>query len=185
MRAYALALPAIVVVAAGLGVAALTPAAGLPPDHPGPHARPAKRFQRCPEFARPRLISHGPGVHAQLVPRGARALELCRYRGIYGGPTPRLASLTGTRRIHGPTTIRRLTDAFDALPAAPKNEGFSCPADDGSAMLALFRYAHGRTVAVRVGLRGCPTAGNGAVVAWATNPAGLRLVDRLQRLLPR
>jgi hypothetical protein len=98
--------------------------------------------------------------------------------------------LVGSDLVTARTTIHRLIHRFDALKSPPPNEAFSCPADDGSEVLATLGYPDQRQVQITVTLSGCQSATNGDVKRAAfnfngRNPAGPRLVAQLRRLTRR
>jgi hypothetical protein len=74
--------------------------------------------------------------------------------------------------------VTRLTGEFDEL--QPMRGGFACPVDDGSEIVALLAYPHGRSVTISVNLRGCNSVTNGDVFRTAL---GTKLVAQLERLI--
>jgi len=144
---------------------------------PAPAAAPPQR--PCPHSDRPRLSNRGSALHARLVPAGATALELCRYRGL--NPPGGFGRLILSRRVTNAGTVRSLAKGLDALPRVPSG-AFDCPADDGSQVLAIFGYPRRDPVTIRVKMRGCQVVTNGVITRWATTAAGERLVGRLSRL---
>src|SRR5712692_1448384 len=96
----------------------------------------------------PRTDRHLPTAKSQvkinvLVSGGARAVLLCRYRGV--NPNPRRAgTLVRSRWVTSRATVAQLTQRFDMLqPPAPGT--FSCPSDDESKIVAIFQFGHGPT----------------------------------------
>jgi hypothetical protein len=57
--------------------------------------------------------------------------------------------------------VRRLVSELDRLPALTGS--VACPFDDGSEIVALLVYPHGRHATISVGLTGCAVVTNGRV----------------------
>jgi hypothetical protein len=152
-------------------------------------AKPASTPSGPPASRPPACVAAGPNriapnswsqARSQLAPTGASAIRLCRYAGLNGHP-PR--SLVRAALVTSRTTVASLVQAFDRLPAGTGT--FSCPVDDGSAVVALLSYPHGRVLTISVGLRGCQVVTNGDLrrTASGTNgQPGPALVSRLERL---
>ena len=109
-----------------------------------------------------------------LVPGKPAALALCRY-----GPLPSYA-LEGSRVVTRRKRVRHLVRRFNALPSPPAGP-ISCPADDGSSIVAYALYRRAATRIVHVGLSGCLIVSRGDVVRWDT-PSGGKLVHTLEDL---
>jgi pimeloyl-ACP methyl ester carboxylesterase len=97
----------------------------------------------------------------------------------------------GSRLVTDRRTIGQLVERFDALRAFPRGVfGASCPADDGSEVLATLVYtafSHGHQVTISTGLAGCNAVTNGDLRRTAANfenknPVGPRLLGQLERL---
>jgi hypothetical protein len=140
-----------------------------------------------PESCPPRVLSSVPKngwapASQQLAPKDAAALRLCGYPG-FDGSAPSLL-LERSRLVTGAALVTRLVDELDALPAYPK--GLLCQLDDGSQVLALLAYPHGRQVTVALDETGCNRVTNGDVVRTASGygdtPVGPQLVAELKAL---
>jgi hypothetical protein len=132
----------------------------------------------------PHGMHHNPWPPAQhrLAPHGAQAIQLCRYSGSNGHPA---FGLVRSRGVFREARIHRMVGLFDALKPAP-SRAFSCPADDGSQIVATLFYRE-HAVQISVTLSGCETASNGDLMRAAFNfdghnPAGPKLVAQLKRL---
>jgi hypothetical protein len=135
---------------------ALSTAAASAQGHPMGTACPARAALTLP-------APHWAPARSVLAPAGAVAVRLCRYAGL--NAHPRLA-LTRTRFVTNPGRVSMLAWNLDRLP--PFGPGaIACPTDDGAQILALLSYPAGRRIAVSVGLGGCLTVTNGAVVRTA------------------
>jgi hypothetical protein len=145
-------LGAALVVALALG-ASTASAAGRPPTCP--LAKPS-----------PSPVASRPGTATVLVPSGADALLLCRYSGLNG--PGRAGRLTRRRLVTTAPIVERLARELDAIAPTPPDAVFSCPADDGSEILAEFEYRAGAADPVTVDLTGCTTAINGHVIRRAS-----------------
>src|SRR5229473_2480859 len=112
----------------------------------------------------PRTDRHLPTATSQvkvnvLVSGGARAVLLCRYRGVNPDPT-RAGTLARSRAITSPAIVAKLAQRFDMLrPALPGT--YACPADDQSKIVAIFEFGHGRSDLVVTSLEGCRPVSNG------------------------
>lgn len=114
-----------------------------------------------------------------MVPR---ELLVCRYYGLNEPPSHPAGTLAAERLLRRAASTRSLAREFDGLrpfPAGP----LSCPMDDGSALLAIFRYRSQPEVPVSVNLTGCRGATNDRL-RQAFFLSG-RLQDRLEALAPR
>jgi hypothetical protein len=113
----------------------------------------------CPASDMHPPISQRPGADRTLVPTGARAVLICRYR------DPR--HLIAHRLITNPATVRALVAAFNGLP--PIHPGVeACPVDTGNAVVAHFEYATKPDDPVHVNRTGCRSVTNGHLVRWTT-----------------
>jgi hypothetical protein len=126
------------------------------------------------------LSSTTPSSGGALVPRGATSLLLCRYHGL--NPTRTARRLARARLVTSGARIGSLTAEFDSLPKLGR--GILCPLDDGSEIVATFRYPRARADVVDVGLTGCRVVSNGRLSRTATGPAGMRLLAQLTVLVP-
>ncbi len=108
-----------------------------------------------------------------LVPGASNEVVLCRYR---------FSRLEGVRGLSGTHTIRRLSREYNALRRPPKGHTWACPADDGTTVVAQFKYPHGSPVTVRLEVTGCQLVTSGSQVRWANPPPGPRLTRQLLRL---
>jgi hypothetical protein len=88
------------------------------------------------------------------VPDGARSVLLCRYRGLNPQPK-RPGTLARARTVTTARIVRRLARELDALGPFPPRAR-ACPKDDGSEVVAFFRYARTGDDPVAVTLGGCP-----------------------------
>ncbi len=138
----------------------------------------------CPAKS-PRAIQTNswPRAHRRLAPHGARLITLCRYSGINSHPS---YGLVASEVVSRHATIHRLVHRFDALKPAPPG-AFSCPADQGSDILAMLAYPGEHQVRILVTLTGCAAASNGDVSRAVfnfngRNPQGPKLVAELKRL---
>ena len=106
---------------------------------------------------------------------------LCRYGGL-NAPAPR--GLERERLVTSHARITRLTTDFNALRPLPPGI-VNCPLDDGSEIVATFRYPSRGEDVVTVGLSGCRVIGNGIVPPrTASSGAGSRLLAQLTALVP-
>jgi hypothetical protein len=134
----------------------------------------------CPAVAPKPLSSTAPGSGGELVPTGATTLLLCRYHGLNPAATAR--RLEGMRLVTSGTRIAQIAVEFDSLPRLPRGI-IACPFDDGSEIVATFRYPRARADVVDVGLAGCRVVGNGRLSRTAVGSAGARLLARLTALV--
>lgn len=137
----------------------------------------------CPRLAPTAIRSSRPGAAANLAPKGAETLLLCRYDGPLGSPGTRLKNrfrLVASRWLSDRLKVAALTAALDRLPRAKGSD--ACPSETGAAIIGFFGYRSGPTSPVRVDLTGCVIATNGHVFRLA----GLNrttLVDALEALV--
>jgi hypothetical protein len=132
----------------------------------------------CPASRPTSEVASRQGSTTALVPRGADAVLLCRYRGLNPGTTAGL--LLRSRLITSAATVTGLAADLDAIPPTKPGTVFSCPMDNGDAILAVFAYRTGPTDPVMVDLTGCTTATNGRVRRIAGS-AGVGLLESLTR----
>ena len=123
-------------------------------------------------------------AHRQLAPAGAVAIRLCRYNGL--DSLPRLALARSVLETSSPV-VAELVREFDALPSFAPGSGLSCPADDGSRIVALLGYPAGQRVAIVVAPLGCAPVTNGLITRTAfgygsPRQFGPQLLAQLQRL---
>jgi hypothetical protein len=98
---------------------------------------------------------------------------------------PRLR-LIRARLVTSTTQIHALVRQFDALPRFPQR-AYSCPADDGSAIVAKLAYPGRHLVTVDVGLTGCRIVTNGSIRRTALGIGSTHeasVVALLERLVP-
>ena len=133
----------------------------------------------CPATAPASTTATAEPAAGPLVPTGASALLLCRYRGL--NPASTAHRLDGSRDVTGEAELKRLTGEFDALPKASLM--FHCPMDDGSEITGRFTYPHGAAVLLTVGLTGCRTVTNGRIVRSAAGSGGSALIEQLTALV--
>lgn len=134
----------------------------------------------CPATQPPTTLSARAGAARTLVPQGARSLLLCSYHGLNPASTAR--RLEQGRLVQAAAELTRLTGELDALRQQP-GIVFHCPLDDGSEILAIFRYPSGAPNPVSVGLTGCQIVSNGHVNRTASLPPGPTLIGQLEALL--
>src|SRR5947209_4038962 len=118
------------------------------------------RAPACPRHDRQPLVSRAAGASAALAPGRPQAVLLCRYSGLQG-PRARWQHLVGERLVRRADRVRHLASELNALP--PVSGVQACPADNGSAIVAIFRYRSGSDNPVTVGLTGCRLTTNGYV----------------------
>ncbi len=147
-------------------------ASAAKPDHLGPPQA------ACPATDHQIAASRTPGAHGKLVPHRPTGLTLCRYRGL--NPDPKQAgTLQRTQPVAAAQTIAWLTRHLNALPRFPSGP-MSCPADDGSEIVAIFHYAKAPDDPVTVDLTGCQGVTNGHLRRWAATDQPL--ISRLESL---
>jgi hypothetical protein len=167
-------LAAVTALALALG---LFSASGAPAGNAGPKTA-ARSARRCPQNDRRLRFRDYPALHHELVPKGARGLIVCRYRGLNArrpGTLARSHRVTSSRRRH------RVVRLFDAL-GRPPHGPIPCPADFGQEVLARFRYTNTPDDFVRQDLTGCRTTTNGHLTRWALSKQGSRLLHILHRV---
>jgi hypothetical protein len=126
--------------------------------------------RKCPEKPREVPANRNSAAAQILVPpRGARRLLLCRYgepidvdRGALGG------SVLITRKAR----VRGLARKLNSLKAVPSGT-YSCPADNGSVVVASFRYLTAPADPVFVQLSGCRWVSNGQLPTTYSATTGL------------
>jgi hypothetical protein len=127
----------------------------------------------------PQPVKPVAGGPPQLVPSGATALRLCRYRGL--NPAATALRLRSSRVVTNNAEVASTALALNRLPR--EQAVIHCPMDNGSAILASFSYAHSPAVVLHIGLSGCVTVTGAYLPArTAAGPAGARLVGRLEQL---
>ncbi len=176
---WGLALVTAVVLSAGVAMAA-----GAGSGSPSHLRASAGQPARCSR-KEPRIPAQGwPAAEHNLAPTGASAIRLCRYSGLNDHPP---LILVRARLLNRPRLVAQLVKRFDGLPSGPQG-AVSCPADDGSEIVALVSYPGGHRVRISVGLTGCLGVSNGSVNRTASgygpHPArGPRLLAELKRLV--
>lgn len=147
----------------------------------GPVTTDFRSYSSCPANGRRQLTSTAAGSSGQLVPGVPTGVLLCRYSGL--NPTPSAAGrLLAHRLIADPGTVGQMRHEFDSL--KPFQPGaYSCPADFGAKIVAIFRYAGGRSDdPVTLDPNGCTSVTNGKLVRTAMFPPGPKLIGRLETL---
>jgi len=139
------------------------------------NARAVAATARCPASAPPAPKAGGASI---LVPPGAVSLLLCRYGGLNSKAPHRLlrARFVSTRK-----EIGGIVGSLDRLPKMRKV--IMCPMDDGSEIVATFRYPSAAPVTIDIGLTGCRTITNGRLTRTAAGSAGQRLIATLTALV--
>ena len=117
------------------------------------------------------------------MPSRPTAIRLCRYSGGNDRPSGKLVR---GRLIVNRAVVIPLVREFNRLPPVPSGV-IACPGDDGSEVVALFAYPHGRRVAVALKKTGCEGVTNGDFEDIADGfgraaQFGPQLVAKLQRL---
>jgi hypothetical protein len=132
---------------------------------------PATRFQRPP--------SENTRSAEVLVPMAPHELLVCRYYGLNEPPGHPAGTLAAEGLLRRTAPTRSLAREFDALESFP-DRPLHCPMDDGSTLLAIFRYRSQPEVPVEVSITGCGGAVNGLMPhAFFTSS---RLQNRLKAL---
>jgi len=104
-------------------------------------------------------------------------VQLCRYGGLNDSPP---LGLQAGKVVTDTGTVGSLASEINGLPPGPAGPVL-CPADDGSEIVAAFRYSSGPDDPVGVALTGCEEVGNGHITRTAaTSP----LIGRLESLVP-
>jgi hypothetical protein len=140
-----------------------------------------RSYPSCPADGRRRFRSTTAGFGSQLVPGAPAEVLLCRYSGL--NPTPSaVGRLLAQRLVVNLRTVERLSHEFDSL--KPFQRGaYSCPADFGVKILAIFRYSGGRSDdPVTLDPAGCASVTNGILVRTAASAPGPTLIGQLVRL---
>lgn len=117
----------------------------------------------CPRSDRAPVVSRAPAARSMLVPPGASSLVICRYSGLNPPHGVHRFRLMAAGTSTAPPTLAKFTSRLNALRPGRQGAAYSCPTDDGSALLAFFSYPSGPGVTVKVGLTGCGTITNGHV----------------------
>src|SRR5579862_4984692 len=107
----------------------------------------------------------------ELVPPGATAVLLCRYRGL--NPPATAHRLVRGKVVTNTAEVKRLAAELNGLPKA--HGRIACPMDDGSELVASFTYPDAAPATVSVGLTGCRMVTNGRITRSASTAAGSRL----------
>lgn len=147
----------------------------------GPVTTDFRSYSSCPASGRQQLTSIAAGSSGQLVPGAPAQVLLCRYSGL--NPTPSAAGhLLVQRLVRSSDMVKRLTQELDSL--GPFQSGsYSCPADFGVKIVAIFRYADDRSDdPVTVDPSGCASATNGHLIRAAASPPGPELIGQLEGL---
>lgn len=141
-----------------------------------------RTYPSCPANGRRQFTSTAAGAADRLVPGGARQVLLCRYSGL--NPKPSAAGrLLAHRFLTSSSTVTQLASEFDSLKPFPSGS-YSCPADFGVKILAIFRYPHsaGSDDPVTVDPGGCTPVTNGHLSRTAAFAPGPKLIGQLARL---
>jgi hypothetical protein len=155
--------------------------AGQVPEDQMPSARAAVAEVaggQCPQQEPPYVANQGKGLDGTLVPVIPDKLIVCRYDGLN---EPRPLALAGERTLTDSTSVTSWRKRFNALPKLGSGR-FNCPNDDESAVLAGFLGHRSTATVVRVALRGCQFASNGAI-SRSAGGSGTFLTD-LSHLAP-
>lgn len=115
------------------------------------------------------------------MPPDARTVLLCRYRGL-NDPTGHVGSLARSVHVTRRPTIRALVHRLDTLKGFPRGKAIACPADDGSEVVAFFRYRRLPVDAVVVHMQGCGPVSNGRITRSALFSSGPALLRQLATL---
>jgi hypothetical protein len=99
---------------------------------------------------------------------------------IWSLPGHELIELTDVRQAY---VVKRLTREFDALPNHTGGDTWVCASDNGSEVVAEFKYAHRAALSVHIALTGCDLATRGNDDRITTTAIGARLLSELERLL--
>lgn len=176
--ATALALVLVSGCAAAALVANRTTGSGLVGAHPTTTDR--RSHPSCPATDRQPLVSTTPGAPETLVPDGPHAVLLCRYRGL--NPTPSESTHLKAQRLDTqPRTVAGLASLFNAL--TPMHSGsYSCPADFGVKIIAIFRYPTMSDDPVTLDPGGCALVTNGHLTRTASFTPGPKLIRQLEGL---
>ncbi len=179
-RRHLIAISTALLALAGTGVATASDGS---PRGSLPHNRALTRtYLACP--ARDRRVIRSPtaGSSTELVPAGVRQVLLCRYSAAGLAPESVLPGrLIVHRLVAKLATVKSLASGLDALKTLPGS--YSCPADNGTAIIAFFRYRTKSDDPVTIGLSGCLSVTNGHLnrLAGITAP-GRNLLRQLEAL---
>jgi hypothetical protein len=131
----------------------------------------------------PRVASEGGTARpvGRLVSGRPQSVHLCRY----GAEADPAGAAAGTFLGYGDVADRastaRIAGLMNRLPRTPRGIR-SCPADDGSKIVATFRYRGGRQLTVILERFGCRVVHRGQIFRDGLRPPGgtlLRLLDSL------
>lgn len=143
--------------------------------------RPSATLRSCAKRLGQAPVNHNRRSSHVLVPMSPRQVLLCRY---FGAPLiglshqGRVGTLARERLIRGSAIARSLGHAFDRLSPFGSGE-YTCPADSGAALYAVFIYEDQADALVTVSLGGCPSATNDRA------PSAFQLSSGLERRLKR
>lgn len=151
-----------------------------------PHTNPGLRvYPFCPARDQHVPSSTTTGADRKLVPAGARQVLLCRYSGL--GGYPKLIGsgpfrLIAHHLITNHATLDSLASELNAL--KPASGVRACPNDNGTAIVAFFRYGSAPDAddPVTINLSGCSSVTNGRLQRSAVSSPGFRLVRQLEAL---
>jgi hypothetical protein len=140
-----------------------------------------RAFPVCPPRDRRVPSSTTAGARAALVPAGAQQVLLCRYSGLGAYPRPagpRSFRLIAHHLVLAHSIVEDLENKLNALKAVTGVQ--SCPADNGAAIIAFFRYRSASKIddPVTIHLGGCSIVSNGHV----NREAGPALVLQVKAL---
>jgi hypothetical protein len=119
------------------------------------------------------------GARRELVPARATSVLLCRYRGL--NPYRKRFRLLGSGTVRAASKVAHLGAQLNALKVAGPGP-IACPNDDGSLIVAYFRYRDGSRDVVRVATTGCEVVSNGPVSRSAAVAPGPHLLTELDAL---
>lgn len=138
-------------------------------------------YRTCPARDVRQLTSTTSGANRQLVPSGSRQVLICRYGGLDAGAAR--MRLVSSRRVVDQSTAAHLAKEFDALHRF-RNGSYSCPADFGAKIIAIFHYlpAPKSDDPVSVDISGCMPVTNGHLIRTAMLSPGAALLGQLERL---
>ena len=132
----------------------------------------SRAYSACPRQGIGAIQTENPKAKIHLVPQGAERVLLCRYVGSTNSSSkPSLQEVAVTQ----PTSIQRLTRAFQGLPRARGAK--ACPTGKPLHFLAIFEYEQQPPDVVRISLLGCGSVRNGA------DPAVFEVSEHLLRVL--
>ena len=113
----------------------------------------------CPASDQHPIVSTMARARSTLVPRGARRVLLCRYRGL----GPRSSQLSAQHLVSQLATVRSLASTLDRIPN-PRGT-YSCPGDPGKTIIAFFEYRSNAVNPVTVDLGDAPASPTGTCTA--------------------